>query len=77
MQVVAQQDAIIALSAEASEEAALQDLLDKIGDRWNSIDFTVTTFKDNKDAFVLAGTEDVTAALEDSMVTMATILASR
>ena len=77
MQVLARQDAIITLSAEASQEAALQDLLDKITDKWNTVDFSVITFKDNKDAFVLVNIEDVTAALEDSMVTMSTILASR
>ena len=62
---------------EASQEAALEDLLDRISSKWNSIDLTVVPFKDVKDTFILGSVEDVTAALEDSMVTMSTILASR
>ena len=62
---------------EASQEAALEDLLDRISSKWNSIDFTVAPFKDVKDTFILGSVEDVTAALEDSMVTMSSILASR
>lgn len=65
------------LSVEASQEAALEDLLDHINSKWSSIDFTLIPFKDMKDAFILGSLEDVTAALEDSMVTMSTILASR
>ena len=34
-------------------------------------------FKDVKDAFILGSVEEVTATLEDSLGTMATILASR
>ena len=76
-QVVQQQEAVVTLSVEASQEAALEDLLDHISTKWNSIDFTLIPFKDVKDAFILGSLEDVTAALEDSMVTMSTILASR
>ena len=65
------------LSVEASQEAALEDLMDHINSKWNSIDFTLMRFKDMKDTFILRSLEDVTAALEDSMVTMSTILASR
>ena len=68
---------VVTLSMEASQEAALEDLLDHISSKWNSIDLTVVPFKDVRDAFILGSVEDVTAALEDSMVTMSTILASR
>lgn len=62
---------------EARQEAALEDMLERINSKWNSIDLTLIPFKDVKDAFILGSVEDVTAALEDSMVTMSTILASR
>lgn len=65
------------LSVEASQEAALEDLLDHISAKWTVIDFTLSPFKDVKDAFILGSVEEVTAALEDSLVTMSTILASR
>ncbi|KAL3139803.1 hypothetical protein ABBQ38_004104 [Trebouxia sp. C0009 RCD-2024] len=77
LKVEQQQEAVVTLSVEASQEAALEDLLDHINSKWNSIDFTLLPFKDMKDAFILGSLEDVTAALEDSMVTMSTILASR
>ncbi|KAL0028415.1 hypothetical protein WJX77_005025 [Trebouxia sp. C0004] len=77
LKVVSQQEAVVTLSVEASQEAALEDLLDHISSKWNSIDFSLIPFKDVKDAYILGSVEDVTAALEDSMVTMSTILASR
>ncbi len=77
LQVVSQQEAVVTLSVEASQEAALEDLLDHISSKWNSVDFSLIPFKDVKDAYILGSVEDVTAALEDSMVTMSTILASR
>ena len=77
LQVVSQQEAVVTLSVEASQEAALEDLLDHISSKWNSIDFSLIPFKDVKDAYILGSVEDVTAALEDSMVTMSAILASR
>ena len=77
MQVVQRQPDVVTLSMEASQEAALEDLLDHISSKWNSINFTVAPFKDVKDTFILGSVEDVTAALEDSMVTMSSILASR
>ena len=77
MQVVEQKDAIVSVSMEASQEAALEDLLDKMSAKWNHLEFSVLPFKDVKDAFILGSVEEVTATLEDSLVTMATILASR
>lgn len=72
-----QKDAILSVSLEASQEMALEDLLDKMSAKWNTLEFTVLPFKDAKDAFILGSTEEVTATLEDSLVTMSTILASR
>ena len=75
--MVDQKDAILSVSLEASQEAALEDLLDKVSAKWNTLEFTVLPFKDVKDAFILGSVEEVTAVLEDSLVTMSTILASR
>ncbi|KAL3154308.1 hypothetical protein ABBQ32_013793 [Trebouxia sp. C0010 RCD-2024] len=70
LKVEQHQEAVVTFSVEASQEAALEDLLDHINSKWNSIDFTLLPFKDMKDSFILGSLEDVTAALEDSMVTM-------
>lgn len=63
-------DRIIQISTEATQEAALEQLLNKVLAKWNGVEFTVNAYKDLKDCFILGGVDDVTAALEDSMVTM-------
>ncbi|CAG9464970.1 unnamed protein product [Pedinophyceae sp. YPF-701] len=68
---------IVAISTEATQEHALEMMLKKVQDKWAEIEFVVTPYKDSKDMFVLGGVEDVMAALEDSMMTMMTINASR
>ncbi|GBF88264.1 dynein heavy chain axonemal protein, partial [Raphidocelis subcapitata] len=59
-------DAVLAASADASQEAALQEMLDKVVARWGGIEFAVIPYKESKDA-----------ALEDSLVAVSTMLASR
>jgi dynein heavy chain len=59
------------------QEQALEELLKKVQTKWADIEFTVKPYKDSKDVFILGVVEDVTVALEDSMVTMGTITASR
>ena len=70
-------DDIARISTEATQEAALEGMLKKINDKWQDIEFTVLPFKELKDAFILGGVDEIIAALEDSMVTMSVILASR
>ena len=70
-------DDISRISTEATQEAALEGMLKKINDKWTDIEFTVLPFKELKDAFILGGVDEIIAALEDSMVTMSVILASR
>lgn len=70
-------DEIAVISMEASQEALLEDLLAKVVQRWLSIEFTVVQYKEIKDTYIMGPLEDVTSALEDSMVTMSTILSSK
>ncbi|QDZ24237.1 heavy chain of dynein [Chloropicon primus] len=70
-------DDISRISTEATQEASLEGMLKKINDKWVDIEFTVLPFKELKDAFILGGVDEIIAALEDSMVTMSVILASR
>ena len=51
--------------------------LKKVADKWSVIEFSVLPFKESKDVFILGSVEEVVSVLEESMVTMATITASR
>ncbi|GFR44385.1 hypothetical protein Agub_g5605 [Astrephomene gubernaculifera] len=70
-------DAISTISTEATQEMALEELLAKVSNKWVDLEFNVIPYKESKDVFILGGIEDIQIALEDSMVTMSTILASR
>ena len=68
---------IAAISTEATQESALEELLNKVTTKWGDVSFMCLSYKESKDTFILGGIEEVTLALEDSMVTMTTILSSR
>ena len=75
--VIEFKDDIARISTEATQEASLEGMLKKVQDKWIDIEFNVMPFKELKDAYILGGVDDIIAALEDSMVTMSVILASR
>ncbi|KAJ3207853.1 Dynein heavy chain 6, axonemal [Entophlyctis luteolus] len=64
-------------SAQASSEAALEDMLTKVVRIWSDTEFIVLPYRDSKDVFILGTTDDIQTALEDSQVTISTIKASR
>ena len=76
-QVVEHVEELTAVSVEATQEAALEELLARVTGKWANIEFAVHPYKDTKDVFILSGVDDVITVLEDSMLTMSTILASR
>ena len=75
--VMSHADAMVTVSTEATQEAHLLGMLNKIKDKWNAVDFAINPYKDTRDVFVLGGVEDVVTTLEDSMMTMMTITSSR
>eukprot|EP00798_Chlamydomonas_sp_ICE-L_P002275 gene2275-8543_t len=52
-------------------------MLERIQDKWKSIEFSVNSYKDMKDTYTLGGIDVVMSVLEDSMVAITTILSSR
>ena len=68
---------IAKVSVEATQESALEELLVKVTSKWDDICFSCVAYKETKDTFVLGSIEEITTALEDSQVTMATIMSSR
>jgi dynein heavy chain len=65
------------ISTEATQEGVLEEMLGKVKGSWVNAEFTLANFKDAKDVFILAGVDEIQALLDDSMVTMGTILSSR
>jgi dynein heavy chain len=65
------------VSTEATQEGVLEEMLGKVKASWVNAEFQLSNFKDSKDVFILSGVDEIQALLDDSMVTMGTILASR
>eukprot|EP00741_Cyanophora_paradoxa_P000409 tig00000404_g400.t1 len=70
-------EAIEQVSTEATNEAVLEEMLAKVKNAWNSQEFVPMPYKDFKEVYILGGVDEVIAALEESQVTIQTILGSR
>ena len=65
------------VSTEATQEAVLEEMLAKVRTSWSTAEFVLNNFKDKKDVYIVAGVDDVQALLDESMMTIGTILASK
>ena len=70
-------DFIAEVSATASGEAGLFQLLSKIKATWAETSFVTINHRDQDDLWILGGVDEVVVSLEDSQVSLQTILASR
>jgi dynein heavy chain, axonemal len=70
-------DTVLTISTEATQEAALEEMLAKVNSKWSDIEFQCIPYKDSKDMVILSAVDEIIGALEDSMVTMSTIISSR
>jgi len=78
MNVVEHQAEITVISTKAVQESALEDLFaKKVSSIWTGMEFTLNSYKESKEVFVLAGVDEVIAALDESLVNLNTILGSR
>jgi dynein heavy chain len=77
MKVDRHMEAIQEVSGKATAELALEEMLAKVKNTWEDMELIVNGYKDNKDVFILGSVEDITVALEDSLVTISTIAGSR
>jgi dynein heavy chain, axonemal len=67
-----------AIATRAVQEAALLELFGrKVESVWAEQEFELKSYKESKEVFILGGVDDVYAALDESLVTINTILASR
>ena len=51
-------------------------MLQKIVDTWITTDFAILAYKNQKDVFIIGGTDDLVTMLEESLVTMTIIRGS-
>ena len=77
LKVMLFKDQLAVISTEATQEQILEQMLQKVSDSWAETEFVLNPYKEQKDVYALAGIDDITVQLEDSLVTMGTITASR
>ena len=78
LNVVNHQAEISVVATKAVSESALLQLFQKkVLDIWVGMEFIVNPYKESKEVFILGSVEDVVAGLDDSLVTLNTILGSR
>lgn len=65
------------ISSQATGEAQLENMLKNIEGVWKEQELFIVNYQDQKDVFVLAGTEELQTILDDSNVNINTIAASK
>ena len=68
---------ITTIATSAQQEAVLEGMMDKVEGIWREAIFEVKSYKESKDMFMLGDTSEVSANLDDCLVTISTILGSR
>ena len=68
---------IAEMSTNATKELAIENSLLSIKETWGGLSLDMTRAKEGRDVFKLRSTEDLYAALEDNIVTLSTMKASK
>jgi len=68
---------ITAIATNATQESVLEEMMAKVTTAWSSAELPVLDYKDVKDLFILGDTSEVIASLDESLVTVNTVLGSR
>ena len=71
------QEEISTIATSAQQEAILEEMMAKVTAMWSSAEFIVLPYKDIKDLYILGDTSEIIANLDDSLVTINTVLGSR
>ena len=64
------------LASDATQEAVLLDMLEKVKQQWIATEFTTKPFKDSRDAIVLGSVDDVLATLEETQLVVQSVMGS-
>ncbi|KAL7743998.1 hypothetical protein ACLKA6_001232 [Drosophila palustris] len=70
-------EALMQISSQATGETQLENMLKGIETMWKETELAIATHHDQKDVFILAGTEELQAVLDDANVNINTIAASK
>lgn len=70
-------DVIAGIATQAVAEATLEEMLNKVSRSWETTEFVVNPYRESKDYFILGSVEEIVLLLDDSLVTINTILGSR
>jgi dynein heavy chain, axonemal len=65
------------IATTAKAEAGLETMLDKLVKIWKKLEFEIFPYKQRKNMWIIGSTDDVLTVLDDSMVTVSTLLGSR
>lgn len=69
--------AIATITTKAENEEILTKMLKKIAQLWDNEEFEVVTYKDRRDYFIIVEIDEITLLLDDSIVSINTILGSQ
>ena len=65
------------IASTASNEQGLEIMLEKLVKTWRKLEFEVLPYKDKKNVYILGGVDDIISALDDSLITISTLMGSR
>lgn len=71
------QEEISTIATAAQQESILEEMMAKVTGIWDKLSFEVKPYKDTKGLYILGDTSEVIASLDDSLVTINTVLGSR
>jgi len=75
--VLEHEEELSELAAQASAEAALEGLLNKVVNAWQDLELVVIQHRDSSDSLVLGVLDEIQQVLDDSFIHMNSILSSR
>lgn len=70
-------EVLMDISSQATGESQLETMLRNIENIWKETELSIVNHHDQKDVFILAGTEELQTILDDSTVNINTIAASK
>ena len=65
------------ISGAAQGELQIQNTLNMVVERWEEVNFTVISYRDSKERFVITEVEDLITLLEDDTMTVSTMMGSK
>ena len=71
------QEEISTIATAALQESILEEMMAKVTGIWEKLELDVRPYKEIKDLYILGDTSEVIASLDDSLVTINTVLGSR